>query len=179
MVVTGIVGETFAFRKLKKEKANIEWKELLNNINQKDYDIISRDKKIKVQVKTVKNGNWSLNAEKFLEFDEDLLDKEKKQRIINSKNLDEKVNYFIFVKLEDFREEEPSIKDDKVIIPIKYNSIKYYIIDTHSLQEIVKKRYQEFLNKHNSKRPRNENSFHTGVKEEDLKEFENKWNLIK
>jgi hypothetical protein len=183
MVVTGILGEKIAIEKLRKIKGII-WENLLNNKNKKDYDILGKKEngqEIKVQIKTIKKGDWSLNAEKFLKFDQGKINlKDPEQWIIGIKeDLEKKVDFFIFIYLKYFSEGEPIIKKESITIPFSHYETEFYIIKTKDLQELIKRNYSNWLIKKKNIRPINKLSFHFGLSIRDLKDYKDIWEIIK
>ena len=90
----------------------------------------------------------------------------------------ETINFFIFVYLEGFFEKEPELKNDGIFIRFNKLEPKFYIIDTESLQRLLKKEHSRWLIKKEHKRPKNPFSFHSGLSKEDLEEYESKWEII-
>ena len=54
----------------------------------------------------------------------------------------------------------------------------FYICNQGDIQDIVRKRYKEHLDKHGGVRPRNSKSKHCTYGEKDLLKFEDNWDLI-
>jgi len=182
MVVTGIVGETLAFNQLKLRFKNIEWK-ILNDKNIKDYDLIGKnnsDEIIKIQVKTIKRGDWSLNMEKFLVFNKEKLRLNQPEQWVTGINLElkKKIDFFIFVYLNNFFEEKPIITNKEITIPFSQFKEDFYIIKTQVLQQLLKENYSKWLNEHNQKRPKNPLSYHSGPSVDDLKNYKDNWEIL-
>ena len=184
MVVTGVVGEVLVFRKLKEKLKGFEW-EHLGNRNKKDYDIIGtrqHDKsEIKVQVKTVKAGEWSLNMKKFLRFNQSKLQENIQEVTGINKELSKNVDFFIFVYLDNFKEEKITVEKQKMIITFGDYTPEFYVIKTTDLQHLLGKRYSKWLKglKDPGRRPRNPKSFHSCSSRENLGDGIDNWDIIK
>ena len=134
--------------------------------NVPDIDILAYHqdgKSFPIQVKTVRKGSVSVgNAEHFIKisFDEttnppDIIQKVRGKQKIN-KGL---IFVVIFCKKE-------------------LEVAKFYICNQGDIQDIVRKRYKEHLDKHGGVRPRNSKSKHCTYGEKDLLKFEDNWDLI-
>ena len=185
MVLTGLIGEKLVLEKLRLEIKHITWDALLNTRNVKDYDIsgIRDDKKVKIQVKSIQKGNWSLNIKKFVNFDDKKLNDRKEQWILNiNETLKDCVDYFVFVSFKGYKEEEPQHNKSKKLFCIKvnYDNVDFYIIKTKELQILLKKDYNKWLNglKKPHIRPKNPLTFHSGLSEEDLEKYKERWEII-
>lgn len=129
--------------------------------NMPDFDIlaINSNKMIKIQVKTIYNGDWSLDSKRFLELDE-VSFKEGIQKVLDKKENND-VDFIIFVKMAETR-----INDE------------FYILPYNEFLEIIYKNYTSFLERVNSKRPKNPFTTHTGLKSKDISAYKDKWDLI-
>lgn len=126
------------------------------------FDILALNQKtnksLRIQVKTVKIGEWSLDIKRFLKFDQKKFD-QGIQKIIGKKKNNE-TDFFIFVKMEN---------NDKET---------FYIIKSGQLQNILYKSYSAFLKKIQGRRPRNSKTTHTAVNEEDLEKYKDNWDIL-
>ena len=134
--------------------------------NVPDIDILAYrqdGKSIPIQVKTVRKGSVSVgNAGHYftIYFDETTSPPD----IIQSVGRKKKINKdLIFVVI--FCKKELEVA-------------KFYICKQGDIQDIVRKRYKEHLDKHGGVRPRNSESKHCTYGEKDLLKFENNWDLI-
>ncbi|MEA3343698.1 MAG: hypothetical protein U9Q92_06025 [archaeon] len=131
--------------------------------NMPGFDILalnySTKKSFRIQVKTVKSGEWSLDAKRFLNFDEELFNNGI-QKITNRKNNDE-TDFFVFVKMDE--------KGDK-----------FFILTENEIEEIVYQNYKSFLDKIDGIRPKNPKTTHTAVQEKDIVKFKVKgrWDIF-
>lgn len=106
--------------------------------NVPEFDILAingNNEKISVQVKTIKQGTWQLNAGDYLDI---IITEENdpRQIIKGKKQINQNIIY-AFVKLNG------QGKDD------------FYIIKIKDLQDIIFKGYSAYLDKHNGRRPKN------------------------
>jgi hypothetical protein len=127
--------------------------------NVPDFDIIATNEAfetIPIQVKTIRQGAWQLDAKKYLNIAID----NGVQKIIDKLNLSNPNMVCVFVKL------------------ISQGNDEFYIFRLVDLQEIIFEFHSQYLEKHGGRRPKNENSTHTGVNPNLLERFKNNWNLI-
>ncbi|MBA7537492.1 hypothetical protein ES705_29761 [subsurface metagenome] len=123
------------------------------------YDILASDengKKIAVQVKTIRGGSWQFDARKFVNItmsgNKQVLGVEKKEPYPNL--------LCVFILIDN------------------YGSDKFYIFTWKQLQDIMIYRYKRWLDKHDGKRPRKPDSFHSSLNPEDLKKHEDNWDIL-
>lgn len=124
-----------------------------------DFDIIAvnnENKAILVQVKTIKSGSCQLKAEDYLEIDFSSLPK---QKVLGKKIYQQEIIY-VFIKLDS-----------------KYNG-NFYILKLRELQDIIFKKYCNYLKKNKLIRPVNNKSTHTDVTEAELIIFKDNWNIF-
>lgn len=130
--------------------------------NMPGFDILAlsqqTNKSCRVQVKTVKSGEWSINAKNYVEFDQELF-KQGIQKLIGMANVDW-TDYIVFVKMND------QAADD------------YFILDLVSLQQIIHDKYGNFLKRVNGRRPRNCETTHCSIDINDIKEFQDNWESL-
>ena len=127
--------------------------------NVPDIDVLAyRNKKsIPIQVKAIKKGSLSVNAQHYLEieFDGNL-------QIVKGKNKDIDINLiFIIVKVGEYLGEDI-----------------FYICKQGLIQDLVYNEHKRFLEKHKGIRPRNPTSTHCSYYEKDLLEYKDNWALI-
>lgn len=127
--------------------------------NVPDYDIIAineKNKAIPIQVKTIRSGTWQLNARSYLDIEITV----NKKQLINKRDLEGRDLVHIFVKLAEDGNDE------------------FYIFRIKDLREIIYNGYKSFLEKHDGRRPRNPESTHTDVSEEQLSMYRDRWELL-
>jgi hypothetical protein len=124
-----------------------------------DFDILtanSRNKSFPIQVKTIKGGDWQLNADKYLEISiSNGIQRIKGKRKIFNGNL-----IHVFIKL------------------VEQGKDEFYILNLRDLQKIIFNNYSAWLRIHKGRRPRNPESKHVSVSVSDLEVFKGKWNLL-
>jgi hypothetical protein len=127
--------------------------------NVPDFDVVSvnDNKKTKlIQVKTINKGNWRLDADDFLKI---VINEDETQAINGLKQLkDEKIPY-VFVYLKE------SGKDE------------FYMIEPKELQMILHEKYVNKLKEH-ARRPKNPESTQAAVNREDLKKYQDRWDIL-
>jgi hypothetical protein len=104
--------------------------------NVPDFDVIavnSKNKSIPIQVKTIRAGEWQLNADKYL----DISILKGAQRVKGKRKTSSGNLIHIFVRLSE------QGKD------------KFYIFRFRDLQNIIYKNYTLWLHEHGGRRPRN------------------------
>jgi len=112
---------------------------------------------IHLQVKSVRTGSVSFDANRFLliEFDED-------KQIV--------------------RGPDPNIDGDLIYVFVSIGNSagedRLFILEQRQLQEIVRANHTAWLGKHGGVRPRNPQSTHVSVNLAQLAEFEDYWSLI-
>jgi hypothetical protein len=127
--------------------------------NVPDIDILAyaNNKTVHLQVKTWRTGSVHFNGKRFIHIDFDG-DRQIVRGLDNA--LDGKLIY-VFVRLGE------SAGHDK-----------YFILPQSKLQEIISKRYCDWLEKHSGVRPRNPKTTHCALEMSSLAQFENDWGLI-
>jgi len=120
--------------------------------------INDRGETIKVQVKTIKTGDWQFDIQKFVEmkFDDANGSQEMGEMIRQPFDF-----YYVFVKLDS----EDIMKS------------RFYVIPSKLFQTFLVKRYREWLREIDGKRPRNPQSTHSALSESELEEFKDNWEL--
>jgi hypothetical protein len=128
--------------------------------NVPDYDIVAinseNDSRL-IQVKTIRAGDWQLNAKNFLIID---ISDEGVQTIKGRKYEELEPIIFVFVKLD-------SQGDDE-----------FYIVDAPALVDMIYENHNGFLKKHKGIRPRNPKSTHTAVSRKGLSKYRDNWGVI-
>jgi len=131
--------------------------------NMPGFDILVVSEKsitqAKIQVKTILNGDWSLNSKRYINFDEKAFENGK--QIVTGINNNKECDFIVFVKLGRVVEED-----------------KFYILSDEEIKNIVRKDYSSFLERINHTRPKNPQTTHIGIKKESLTQFNNKWEKI-
>jgi hypothetical protein len=132
--------------------------------NVPDFDILAMrgDNFIRVQVKTIAGATWQFDARKFIDFFEPTGDGV--QRIRGKVTLPYPDMLLVMVKL-----------DDK---PLMNRRDEVFVLRVKDLQDVVFEDYRAYLEKHGGRRPKNTESYHTAVKVEHLKAFQDNWALI-
>jgi hypothetical protein len=127
--------------------------------NVPDFDILAIDdnrRTIPIQVKAIRGGDWQLKADRFL----DITIKNGVQRVKGKKNLGKSTLWCIFVKLKEQGKDA------------------FFIFKMSQLQNIVYKNYTAWLKMHDGRRPRNPESLHVSVHEQDVISFVNNWEAL-
>ena len=143
--------------------------------NMPDFDILAltknRDKHLKIQIKTVLNGDWQLSATSLLNIKFNDNNNQIVQEILGF-NESNNADFYIFIRLD---------KRSKNMENINLNEISdsFYIVPTNDLKSIVNKNYGNYLHKKNGVRPSNQKSTHTKVDDKkDLVLFKDRWDLL-
>ena len=126
------------------------------------FDIVATNdlgKTIKVQVKTVKTGDWQFDMKHFVEIKIDSTNR--------SQEMGEMVKlpsdlYYVFVKI-----------DSENIM-----SSNFYVISAGDFQSFLVDRYQEYLQSIEGKRPSNPESTHSALEENEIKDFKDNWGIL-
>jgi len=120
------------------------------------YDLIAKkgNKETWVQVKTVKSGDFQLQAIKFLKID--IIDG--KQAVKGKQPPIDQESVWVFVKLA-----EPN---------------EFYLLRKGEVQDFVFRRYSFDLEKIGGERPKNRYSFHHAIAVRDLKEWKDNWKIL-
>ncbi len=128
--------------------------------NVPNYDIVAinpeNESKL-IQVKTIRTGDWQLDARKFLIID---ISDEGVQTIEGKKNDFLEPIIFVFVKLDAQGNDE------------------FYIVNGPVLVDMVYENHNSFLKKHKGVRPRNPKSTHTAVSRKGLSVYRDNWETI-
>ncbi len=125
------------------------------------FDIIASDESgrhISVQVKASRGDTWQIaNVKEYCEIEFD------GHKQIMGLPLDNPVVdlMMVFVRISEQREND-----------------KFYILSWERFRDILIKNHTEYLQKHEGVRPKRWDSLHVGVKESNLKPFEDCWDEI-
>lgn len=133
------------------------------NGNVPEFDILSIDNNYltrPIQVKTIRRGNWQFDADRFLNISKTGKKPNIKQDVIGLKKLPDENLIFVFVNL------------------ISYGKDEFFIIKSVDLQEKMCKKYKERLAKFNGIRPKDSESTHMAINQEDLAEYKDNWKII-
>jgi len=114
----------------------------------------------RIQVKTIRNGNWQFDAERFIKIKKFVKNSKMMQKVIGPVELPLEELYYVFVNLKS------SGKDE------------FYILTLKELQEIIENHYTEELKKIGDHRPRKPDSTHAALQPRDLIKYKDKWNKI-
>lgn len=128
--------------------------------NVPDYDIVAisdEGKRVLVQVKAIRGGSWQFsNARVFLRIEQ----KGKRQipgRLTTPRYPD---LICVFVLLD------------------SYGKDGFFVIKWVDFQKLVAKHYRANLKRLGGVRPRRHDSYHAGIKYDDLADFEGRWDII-
>jgi hypothetical protein len=125
------------------------------------YDIIASGQwggHVAVQVKTANASNWQFDIRKFADI-----------------HLDTDGQRQIFGKLQP----EPFPDLMCVLVALKQSGQdRFFVLEWKELQDILVPAYRAYLKKHGGVRPRSPRSFHTALKIEEARPFENQWRKI-
>jgi hypothetical protein len=120
-----------------------------------DYDIIATDSRFRsvpVQVKTVNGTSWQFDIRRFVEVRLD-----GKKQIIG----------------------RPVAFTDNIVCVMvalsRYGKDRFYVLSLKTLQEVLIKHHQNYLEKHDGVRPKKFDSFHIAIKEHELALFKDGW----
>lgn len=123
------------------------------------FDVVATNDKNEtkfIQVKTIRHGDWQLNAKSFLDISFPSVNKQK----VNGKKIIPIADLIcIFVKLDEKGKDE------------------FYIFKWKNLQNRIFKGYSKYLEKIGGKRRKNPKSTHTKVSLKDLKKYRDNWKL--
>lgn len=127
--------------------------------NVPDIDLLAyrNGRSIHLQVKAVRSGSVSFDAQRFMKitFDGD-------HQSIQGPLLDFDAQLiYVFVGISE-----------------QAGNDRFFILDQAQLQKIIQTNHQTWLNKHGGVRPKNPQSTHTAVSLSQLAEFENNWQKI-
>ena len=124
------------------------------------YDIIASNeegKHVSVQVKTIRVGSWQFkDATQFC----DITLEGKRQVVGEPKPWPVQRLVMVFVKLEESEHD------------------RFYILGWKQLRDLVIKHYKAYLDKHDGVRPRQPESFHCSMSEQDFLRYLDKWGII-
>ena len=127
--------------------------------NVRHYDIVASGPSgghVPVQVKAMASGDWQLLITDFA----DVSLAGDNQIVGDAKPEPYEHLVFVFVAVK------------------AYATDQFYVIDWRSLRDILITAYKAYLAKHEGRRPKNPQSFHTAVSEEDLAPFRDRWDVI-
>lgn len=131
--------------------------------NVPDFDVVAVDalnRSVPIQVKTSSDGGWQFgDARRLLDID---YNPETGVQIV--RGLRSTASRLVYVFVWTCR------KPDRVD--------RFFVLSDEELQATVRDVYERWLMKHNGKRPKKPDSFHTAIHFRDLERFENRWQLI-
>lgn len=125
------------------------------------FDIIAINERLQaipIQVKTITKGSWQFDARKFLKIS--ITSGNGIQTVEGKTKLENRDLIYVFVRLKGQNQDE------------------FYICKNKALQQIIHRKYTQWLSKKGGKRPKNPNSTHCAVSPEDLKNYKDRWELI-
>lgn len=123
------------------------------------YDIIASNfegRHLAIQVKTIRRGHWQLDIRNYA----DVQLNNGKQKIGKSCQSPIRNLIVIFLLLKE------------------YGSDEFYIMKWSDVQSNLVKRYKQYLDDHEGRRPKNANSFHTVIGIKEISSFKDKWDII-
>jgi hypothetical protein len=111
--------------------------------------------RISLRVKTVRRGDWQFDVRDFLRVSYD--GATGRQRVEGPLPLPEPdlVNVFAFLG--------------------ESATPRFFILSQQELQEVVRRGYEEFLERHGGVRPHKSDSFHRAVRADEIKQYEGRW----
>ena len=128
--------------------------------NVPDIDLLAYEggKTLHLQVKAWRVGAVSFNATRFLN-----IKREGSVQIVEGiiEGLDRELVY-VFVKVGKLAGQD-----------------RFFVLRQDELADLILANYESFLTKHNGIRPRNADTTHVAVSENDLAQFEANWQLVK
>ncbi len=124
------------------------------------FDILAADeggRSLAIQVKAIRGNTWQFsNARQFVS-----IELEGKKQILGDKTSPPQPNLtHVFVALGE------------------YGADRFFIFDWSDLQRIVVSKYAQYLRSKGGIRPQRYDSFHTAVSLDDLRDYEDNWELI-
>lgn len=128
--------------------------------NVPDFDLIATDFKgssCPIQVKTIRGGGWQFRIDKFA----NITMRGNKQLIGKKKPLPIPQLICVFV-----------------IAAEQYGGDKFFILEWSQVQDIIIANHAHWLKSHGGVRPKKPDSMHCAIVEDDLKDYQNKWQLI-
>ena len=133
--------------------------------NVPDIDILAYrqdGKSFPIQVKTQRKGSVSVDAKHFIKisFDEATNPPKIIQKVRGKQKINKDLIYVVI-----FCKKELEVAN-------------FYICNQGDIQDIVRERYKEHLDKHGGVRPRNSKSKHCTYGEKQLSKFKDNWDLI-
>jgi hypothetical protein len=133
------------------------------NVPEFDLIVINPElKTIPIQVKTTRGISWPTKADSWINIEID--DSNKKQIDNGDINVNNPNLIYICVALSELD---------------VGNRDRFFILRKYELQNIATANYRNYMNKHNWERPRNYKSLDNRYDIENLKVYENNWDLIK
>ena len=133
------------------------------NGNVPEFDILSIDDNFvtrPIQVKTIRRGNWQFDAERFINISKVGKRPNIKQDVIGLKKLPDENLIYIFVNL------------------ISYGKDEFFIIKSLDLQKIMYTKYKERLAKFDGIRPKESESTHISINQDDIVDYKDNWRII-
>ncbi len=127
-----------------------------------EFDILATDKDLQtipIQVKANAKGDWILRADSFLNIDYN--EEKKTQTIIGKKDFKKSGLIYIFVKL------------------VEQGKDEFYVLRLQDLQRIILRNHNEWLRKHEGRRPKNPESMHIALSSKHLSGYRDNWQLLK
>jgi hypothetical protein len=125
------------------------------------FDIIAthdKGKTVKVQVKTIKSGDWQFNMRDYAKIN---FDKERRTQEVGPKESLPHDLFYVFVKLD----------------PEDVMNSKFYVMSANDVQDMLVDRYTKYLHSKHMRRDRWD-STHCILREADIQSFKDRWELI-
>lgn len=132
--------------------------------NVPEFDLIVADdllNTLPVQVKTSRSDNWPTRADLWINIEID--EQEERQIDLGDRDISHPNLIYVCVKLA----EADGSREDR-----------FFILRKKDLQKICADNYRSWISKHDWKRPKNFRSLDNRYYVEDLKPFENNWELF-
>ena len=128
--------------------------------NVEHFDILASNSNgiaLAVQVKTIRTGDWQLNASRFLDIEQ----RRAKQFVRGLTKEPHPGLICVFVRLGN-----------------EYGSDEFYVLTWRKVQTIIARGYRAYLKQHGAVRPRNPDSRHTSLTPGDLLPYRDAWSAI-
>ena len=152
--LSGLIGENLVVAEL--GRRGIVATNFAGNVPEIDILAYKNGKTTPIQVKSLKNGSFSVQADEFL----NIKFEGKKQVVKGKKKIDRNLIFAI------------------VIIGKVSGEDRFYICNKGFIQDLIHKLHKSFLKKHDGIRPKNYLSMHCSYKESHLSEKRDNWTLI-
>ncbi len=127
------------------------------------YDVVATNDQavsVPIQVKTNNGGDWQFNAGRYLEIDFDPDSGVQTVKGHTQLPLPRLIHVFVWLGHS------------------KEKADRFFVFTATDLQRCIERGHTNFLRKHDGRRPRKPESFHTAVRTQDLEEYEGNWAVV-